>query len=131
MLLHYLDLNSAAPTPVVFLHGLGANGTSWQLQFAPFEGAGYRLIAPDLRSFGQSPYPGHTSISAMAEDLRALLDHLQIPKAHLIGISLGGTVALQFALDYPQSVDKLVLTNTFAHLRPKSLSVWQIGRAHV
>ena len=124
MLLHHLGLNPSALSTVVFLHGLGANSTSWQLQFPAFQEAGYRIIAPDLRSFGQSPYPGHTSVPEMAGDILELLDHLEIPKAHIVGISLGGTVALQFALDVPNRVCKLVLANTFAHLRPKNLSVW-------
>ncbi len=124
MQLHTLDHNPSASTAVVLLHGLGATGQSWQLQVAPFTRAGYRLIAPDLRSFGRSRYPGFTSIPAMAEVVRELLDALNIPKAHVVGISLGGTVALQLALDAPQCVDKLVLANTFAHLRPKNLGVF-------
>lgn len=124
MQLYSLDLNAAASSPLVLLHGLGANSQSWKLQIPYFTQAGYRLIIPDLRSFGQSPYPGHTSISEMAGDVRELLERLQIPRAHILGISLGGTVALQFALDNPQRVNKLVLVNTFAHLRPRNLGVW-------
>ena len=122
--LHYLDLNTSGHTAAVLLHGLGASGSSWRLQFPAFEKAGYKLIVPDLRGFGQSPYPGHTTIAEMAGDVLQLLDHLQIEKAHVVGISLGGTVALQFALDAPDRVHKLVLVNTFAHLRPKNLGVW-------
>ncbi len=124
MHLHHLDFNPNAPNTLVLLHGLGANGESWQLQIPFFTEAGYRIVAPDLRSFGQSPYPGHTSIAEMAGDVAELLDHLHLPNAHILGISLGGTVALQFALDYPARVQKLVLVNTFAHLRPKNPGVW-------
>ena len=122
--LHYLDLNASGHTAVILLHGLGASGSSWGLQFPAFEQAGYRIIAPDLRGFGQSSYPGQTSIAEMAKDVRNLLEQLKISKAHLVGISLGGTVALQFALDAPDRVHKLVLVNTFAQLRPKNLGVW-------
>lgn len=124
MPLHHLEFNPTAPTAIVLLHGLGANGESWQLQTPFFAQAGYRIIAPDLRSFGKSPYPGHTSIAEMAQDVCELLEHLKIARAHILGISLGGTVALQFALDYPDRVQKLVLVNTFAHLRPKNPGVW-------
>ncbi len=124
MRLHYLDHNPTGTPPIVLLHGLGATGDSWQLQRPALEKAGYRLLAPDLRSFGKSPYPGHTSIAEMAGDVRELLDALHLPKAHIIGISLGGTVALQFALEAPDRVDKLILVNTFARLRPKSPGVW-------
>lgn len=124
MLLHHLDLNPEASPAVVFLHGLGASGASWQFQIPAFLGAGYRLILPDLRGFGRSPYPGVTSIPAMAADVHELLLHLNIPKTHLIGISLGGAVALQFALDFPAGVDRLALANTFARYRPKHPGVW-------
>jgi 3-oxoadipate enol-lactonase len=124
MLLHHLDLNPRSSSSIVLLHGLGANCTSWRLQFPAFEQAGYRLIVPDLRSFGQSSYPGSTSIAEMAGDLLHLLDHLQIQTAHVVGISLGGTVALQFTLDSPTRIVKLVLVNTFACLRPKNLGIW-------
>lgn len=124
MHLHHIEFNPTAPTPLILLHGLGANSQSWQLQIPFFTEAGYRIITPDLRSFGQSPYPGRTSIPEMAGDVAELLDHLHLPHAHILGISLGGTVALQFALDYPARVQKLVLVNTFAHLRPKNPGVW-------
>lgn len=124
MHLHHLDLNPKESQTLVLLHGLGANGESWQLQTPFFTQAGYRTIIPDLRSFGQTPYPGHTSIAEMAGDVSELLTGLNIPQANILGISLGGTVALQFALDFPKQVDKLILVNTFAHLRPKNPGVW-------
>lgn len=124
MHLHHLDLNPNESQTLVLLHGLGANSASWQLQIPFFTQAEYRIIAPDLRSFGQTPYPGHTSITEMAADVAELLTHLNVSQTNVLGISLGGTVALQFALDHPQQVDKLVLVNTFAHLRPKNPGVW-------
>jgi len=110
---------------VLLLHGLGANGSSWILQIPALVDAGYHVIAPDIRGFGQSTYPGgKVRISDLAADMVRLLDHLKTSPARVVGISLGGTVALQIALDAPAQVKSLVLVNTFASLRPKSLEVW-------
>lgn len=110
---------------VLLLHGLGANGSSWTLQFDPLVKAGFRPIAPDTPGFGASPYDGkgwtiQRSAAAMAE----LVQELVAIPAHVVGISMGGTIAQQIALDFPRLVNKLVLVNTFAILRPTRLSGW-------
>ena len=56
--IHYLDFNPGGYPAVLLLHGLGATGNSWQLQFHPLIEAGYRVLAPDMRGFGQSNFPG-------------------------------------------------------------------------
>ncbi len=121
--IHYLDPGPAGGCPVLLLHGLGASADSWQLQMPALQAAGFRPIAPEARGFGQSSYPGGgLQIPALATDLIALLDHLEIEQAHVVGISMGGTLALQLALDHPDRVQKLVLVNTFAALRPDNAS---------
>lgn len=123
--LHYLDIYPAGKETVLLLHGLGVNAQSWQMQFPALTRAGFRVLAPDARGFGKSGYPGgSTSIAEMASDFKALLDYLEIEHAHVAGISMGGTHALQMALDFPQCVKKLVLINTFARLRPKDWKGW-------
>ena len=110
---------------MILLHGLGVNGSSWQLQIPALVEADFRVVAPDTRGFGLSTYPGgKTTIQTMAEDLVELMDSLRIEKPDVVGISMGGTIALQFAIDHPELIRKLVLVNTFAHLRPYSLSAW-------
>jgi 3-oxoadipate enol-lactonase len=119
--INYLDINKSGSPVVLLLHGLGATGESWGMQFPDLVAEGFRIIAPDLRGFGKSTYPGGpTSINDMANDVFQLLKDLQIPIADFVGISMGGTVALQFALDYPDFVHKMILINTFSQLRPKN-----------
>ena len=119
--IHYLDPNPEGDPAVLLLHGLGATGDSWQLQFPILTDNQFRSIAPDARGFGQSTYPGGKMTAAkMADDMLALLNHLGIERAHIVGISMGGTLALHIALDHPGMVEKLVLVNTFAHLKPDS-----------
>jgi pimeloyl-ACP methyl ester carboxylesterase len=120
--LHYLDENPNGKPAVLLLHGLGATGASWHFQFPALTDAGFRVIAPDARGFGQSSYPGKLSIAAMAQDFARVIESLNVAPAHVVGISMGGTLALQLALDYPHLVNKLVLVNTFAHLQVRGIS---------
>jgi pimeloyl-ACP methyl ester carboxylesterase len=123
--LHYLDPNPAGHPAVLLLHGLGADATSWILQIPALTGAGFRPIATDTPGFGRSHYDGHGwSIRRMAADMAGLLEELRTGPAHVVGLSMGGTIAQQFALDYPHLTRKLVLVSTFAALRPDRLSGW-------
>jgi pimeloyl-ACP methyl ester carboxylesterase len=83
------------------------------------------VIAPDARGFGKSTYPGgNASIAEIAGDISALIQHTRTAPAHIVGISMGGVLAIQLALDHPELVSKLVLVNTFAHLRPDNPGNW-------
>lgn len=123
--LHYLDPNPDGHPPVLLLHGLGASGSSWILQFEPLIAAGFRPLAPDAPGFGSSPYEGHGwSIRRTADQVAALVRELAAAPAHVVGISMGGVIAQQLTLDYPQLVRRLVLASTFSYLRPDSLRGW-------
>ena len=125
LIIHYNDPNPTGSPGVLLIHGLGATGESWNLQVPRLIQAGFRPITPDVRGFGKSSYPGgKNSISIMSSDLVFLLKYLETGPVYVVGISLGGTIALQLALDYPDQVAKLVLINTFASLRPDKLGVW-------
>lgn len=115
--LHYEEVNPTGAPPVLLLHGLGSAGGDWLMQFGPLSAAGYRVLAPDLRGFGRSSAPPEVTVPAMAEDMALFLKQIGAVPAHVVGISMGGTVALQLALDHPETVRKLVLVNTFARLR--------------
>ncbi len=123
--LNFLDPNSSGSPAILLLHGLGANGSMWTLQFDALSAAGYRPLAPDAPGFGDSPYDGRGwNFRRVAADLAALLRELETGPAHVVGLSMGGVIAQQFALDYPDLVRKLVLVSTFTVLRPGSLSQW-------
>ncbi len=120
----YLEENPIGKPVVLLLHGLGADSSSWAFQSPDLVKAGFRVIAPDISGFGQSPFTGRLrNVKQMADDITRLLDELEITSAHVVGISMGGTLASQIALDRPDQVDRLVLVNTFARLRPKNLAV--------
>lgn len=125
LIIHYSDLNSRGRPVILLLHGLGANGDSWFYQFEPLVDSGYRVLAPDLRGFGRSSYPGvPNSPHLMAEDMVRMLSKLNISSAILLGISMGGTVALEMALNHPTLAESLILVNTFSKIRPRNPSIW-------
>ena len=102
---------------VLLLHGLGSCGEDWVLQ-RPALLPHFTVLAPDLRGQGASPMPaGWPTIEDLAADVLLLLERLEIRSAHVVGLSLGGAVALQMAADEPERVRSLVAVNTFARLR--------------
>jgi pimeloyl-ACP methyl ester carboxylesterase len=123
--LHFLDPNPEGHPAVLLLHGLGADASSWTLQLPALTAAGFRPIAPDAPGFGTSPYDGHCwDISRMAAEMADLIQELGSVPAHVVGLSMGGIIAQQFALDTPALTRKLVLVSTFAVLLPDSLNSW-------
>jgi pimeloyl-ACP methyl ester carboxylesterase len=100
---------SGSGKPLLFISGLSGGSWSWYRQrpfFEPF----YTVIVFDNRGAGKSWMPpGPYTMEQMAEDTRALLDYLQIEKTYVVGISMGGMIAQQFATMYPDRVSALVL----------------------
>ena len=97
---------------LMFLHGLGSTKKDWEAQ-VPFFAENYRVITPDLRGHGNSTKPEKDyGVAFMVEDIKQLLEQLQVKKASLIGFSMGGAVAFQFAYDYPDHLDKLIIVNS-------------------
>lgn len=121
--LYYLDPNPSGKPVVILLHGLGADSSSWFFQFPSMIAAGMRPIALDLPGFGMSKHiSGIWKPSFVVHQIVRLLINLDCNIVDVVGLSMGGTVALTLALDYPQYVNRLVLVNTFANLHPKNLS---------
>jgi 3-oxoadipate enol-lactonase len=104
---------------VLFLHGMGCDGTDWQPQVDAFASS-YRCITIDHRGHGRSDREvgdGYT-IAGFAADARAVLDHLAVDRAHVVGLSMGGMIAQQLTLDAPERVCTLSLLDTFARPGP-------------
>ncbi len=98
--------------PLVLLHGLGASSQDWEHQVPEFS-RHYQVITPDLRGFGRSAKPsGPYSIAQFSADMRALLAELHVERCHLLGLSMGGAVAFQMALDQPALLTSLIIVNS-------------------
>jgi len=100
--------------PLVLLHGYPFNRSLWNEQIAALSNS-YRVIAPDLRGFGETEASeGPATMNRMAQDVAQLLDQLEIPRAAVGGLSMGGYVALAFYKLFPSRVRALVLADTRA-----------------
>lgn len=96
--------------PVIILHGLLGMLDNWKT-FARKLSENYWVILVDQRNHGKSFHSDEFSYDLLAEDLKALMDSLFIPKAHLIGHSMGGKTVMRFAELYPDQVDKAVVVD--------------------
>lgn len=92
--------------PVILLHGGNLDARMWDMQFGVLA-RDYQVIRYDHRGFGRSS--NADSAFSLHDDLFALMQALKIPRAHLVGLSLGGRVALDFAVAHPDMVNRLVL----------------------
>jgi pimeloyl-ACP methyl ester carboxylesterase len=92
--------------PVVLIHGGQLDCRMWDDQFAVFARQ-FRVIRYDVRGFGGSFRPD--ALYSDAEDLAGLLDYLKVSKAHVVGLSLGGRIAIDFAVSHPARVSSLTL----------------------
>ncbi|MEF8901466.1 MAG: alpha/beta fold hydrolase [Halovenus sp.] len=103
--------------PFLLLHGLGADHAMWKPQIERYPGDGYYLIAPDVRGHGGSESVPQFTIDDCAADLAELLLERDVPSAAVCGVSMGGVIAQQLAIDYPDLVRAFVLADTFSSVR--------------
>ncbi|NUS57858.1 MAG: alpha/beta fold hydrolase [Streptomycetaceae bacterium] len=101
--------------PLVFIHGWTANRHRWDHQMTHFAER-RRVIRLDLRGHGDSTGAGVRTIAELAEDVVALLDHLEVQRAVLVGHSMGGMIAQTITLDHPERVERLVLVDSISRM---------------
>ncbi|MDO6739383.1 alpha/beta fold hydrolase [Wenyingzhuangia sp. 2_MG-2023] len=98
--------------PVIFLHGGGAGAITWYPSIGPISKK-FQVIAPDIIGYGESDKPNAPyDRPYFSKWLKSFLKELKISKAHIVGLSQGGAIALQFTIDNPEMVDKLVLVDS-------------------
>jgi 3-oxoadipate enol-lactonase len=92
--------------PILFVHGMGLSSKMWEEQFEHFSKTN-RVIRFDLRGFGKTEMKAEDFTNY--DDMKALLDELQIEKAHVVGLSFGGFLATEFTIAYPEKVKSLTV----------------------
>ncbi len=119
--LHYTEAGNGFP--LILLHGNGEDGSYFKHQLAYFSEK-FRVIAVDTRGHGQSPRgTAPFTIRQFAEDLKGFMDELGLEKAHILGFSDGGNIALLFAARYPERVERLILNGANLNARGVKRSV--------
>nr|ADP09442.1 hydrolase [uncultured marine crenarchaeote E6-3G] len=115
----YADVNDATiyyeiageGDPLVLVHGFTLDTRMWDDQFTEFSKR-HRVIRYDVRGFGRSSVPEEGKTYSHAKDLKELLDHLSIGKGSVIGLSMGGSIAINLTLEYPDYVSSLVTVDS-------------------
>ena len=114
---HYIEKGEGFP--LILLHGNGENCSYFEHQMEPLA-RHFRVIAIDTRGHGQTPRgTAHFNIRQFAQDLLEFMDEHGIEKAHILGFSDGGNIAMVFALTHPERVEKLILNG--ANLNAKGV----------
>jgi 3-oxoadipate enol-lactonase len=114
--IHYVLEGQSGSPVLVFSNSLGANYSMWDPQAAAFQKR-FRVLRYDSRGHGQSPpTPGPYSIELLARDVLAMLDALDFERVHFCGLSMGGMIGMWLALNAPERLKKLVLSNTAAKI---------------
>ena len=120
----YYEVNGAGE-PLLFIHGLGSSTRDWEYQVPVFSKT-HKVITYDLRGQGRSDKPaGPYPMTLLASDVDALLNALEISAAHVVGVSLGGGIAIECALDFPAHVKSLVIVNSGPAVAPDAEAVRQ------
>jgi pimeloyl-ACP methyl ester carboxylesterase len=130
----YIDAAPSTPNgrTVVLLHGKNFHAGTWATTISSLNRAGFRVIAPDQIGFGRSSKPERYqfSFTQLAANTRALLVSLGIARSVILGHSMGGMLAVRYALDYPEATERLVLVNPIgledyaALVPPRTVDDW-------
>lgn len=112
--IHYL-VEGSGPA-VMLLHSMGANAYMWRDQVAALKDR-YTCIMPESRGHGETSYRTGFSVTGVAADNKAVLDDMGIAACHVVGLALGGPIALTFAAHYPDAVRSLVIADSFVDMR--------------
>jgi len=123
--MHY-EMDGPKSAPVVTLsHSLATDLSMWDPQVAVLK-SGYRVLRYDTRGHGGTDAPeGPYTLEQLAEDVRALLQALRIPKTHFMGISMGGMIGQVLALKNPGMLQSLILCDTSSRIPEEALPIWE------
>ena len=129
----YYEVHGEGP-PLVLLMGIGYDSSLWTLAQVPALSTQFRVVLMDNRDAGRSSRADHTyRVADMADDVAGLLDALGIRRTHLLGLSMGGLIAQEFALRHADRLDRLVLTGTGAAPARSAvdpIEIWSWVKAH-
>lgn len=120
------DIAGPADAPVVlFGHSLAADRRMFDAQHAAFLEAGYRVLRYDMRGHGESPPPAdRLTMSDLAGDVVALMDHLEIARVHYAGVSIGGMIGQTLGVEHGERLASLTLASTTSYVPEEMAGTW-------
>jgi pimeloyl-ACP methyl ester carboxylesterase len=126
---HYQEFGDTAAPPLILIHGYTASLYVWKTAAPLLAKAGFRVIALDLIGFGFSEKPRWFaySIESQARIIERFMDTLGIGRAHIVGSSYGGAVALSLTLDYAARVETLILADSVCNDKPKNHPILRLA----
>ncbi|CAG9248733.1 3-oxoadipate enol-lactonase [Paraburkholderia unamae] len=128
---HYVFDDRSGGSALAFIHQLGGDLSVWDTLAGHFRHR-HSVLRYDVRGHGASAVASEPfGFAQLAADLAALFDATGIEQAHLVGMSMGGMIAQQFALDYPDRVITLTLCDTASHTPPEARATWNERAATV
>jgi 3-oxoadipate enol-lactonase len=120
----YVLSNEGGGPWLTFIHQLGGDLSVWD-QLAGYFRDDFTVLRYDVRGHGATAVPQQPfSMADLSHDLETLLDALDVPQTHLVGMSMGGMIAQQFALDHPSRITTLTLADTVSGTAPEKRGVW-------
>jgi esterase len=108
--LAYESFGESIGSPLIILHGFLASSRNWRT-IAKRLSEKYHVLVLDMRNHGVSPHAEHMDYPVMAHDILWFMDKMGLQKAHFLGHSMGGKIAMWLALHYPQRVEKLIIAD--------------------
>jgi pimeloyl-ACP methyl ester carboxylesterase len=126
---HYQEFGNAGDPPMILIHGYTASAYVWKTVAPTLAENGFHVIAVDLIGFGFSEKPRafEYSIPAQARMVSRFMSRIGVGRAIIVGSSYGGAVALNIALDYPETVEKLVLVDAVINDEPKQHPILRLA----
>lgn len=126
--LHYI-VEGEGPRTLMLVNGLADDCETWGGQTPAFLDAGFKVVRFDNRGIGKSGRPpGPYTSRQMAEDAKALATHLALPPFHLLGVSMGGMIAQEYALAWPEDLSSVMLCCTYAEPGPFCARIFALWR---
>ena len=114
---YYKENGDPNTTTILLLHGIGLDHRMWKNQIEPLTTAGFHVVAIDLYGHGKSSKLERITLDNWNDQINDLMDHLEISKAIIIGVSMGGVIAQHFLIKYSSKVIKLIISDSFGELK--------------
>jgi len=114
--IYYETFGDREGLPLILIHGQGLDHYMFKKQIEKYTNEDIFLITPDMRGHGRSSKVDSLELMDWAEDINDLMYQHGLETANILGVSMGGVIAQKFAVEYPEKVDKLILSDTFAEI---------------